>query len=1624
MFDITPANRLSTGPIEAHRAGPASAGEPSRTATPTPAPAMSPPTCADRVFIDAGVAHTRILAVDAGDAPLMDTMLSAGELRATLLAWRDAGMAAPTYVTGKLAALARETLGHGTVIAPAAVAWRAARNLLAAEADAAVRTLAIVELSASGYLVIGVDRSGALRDDLLVVNPRCGAGSGINLDRVLGKLALARGDVDAILADYAGEAGAKRRAQVTVRADRCGVFASSATVSDKNQGIPLAVALATTLKSEVLKACRKLPAGFDKVVLTGRVFHWRFARECAQDWLQAQGVERVAFDPDNTRLLDSLRAFVREAGPDGLARAQPRLLRTRPPETYPALAQLKAHYEASHRYLRLAETPLPERLQVQGRRLHLALDVGSTMAKAVLADAASGETLWLHAASNAGDTIDTVKRILRDLVAVAGGELPLAGIGITGSARYQVQQALENIYPELAGRVFVLVENYAHARGSIALAREHVARLQAAGVEVDAEFCILVDIGGEDTKISTIALGPAELYGNAMNLKCSAGTGSLMDTLAAMFGIGDVGAASAEAFAASSAQHINATCAVFLMENARKLQLQGAPRAEILAAANWAIVENMARSLWNQLELPPRTVVLLHGQTMRSEPLPVAVTHRLHSYLGAPVYALVPPWPGHRACFGLAGTLRQTAPSGSVQVCLARFLEARFDKRIIQCHGAACDDKAACCNRASLTCRDAEGRKLVKFTLGGCSAINELLAQKKNKAVAAEPVRDTYKEIWDFIDGRMPRSEDPQRIVIPRSFAVTEWAYLLARLIERLGLPVHVDTVREADLLAAQPLFNVDTCAPHMGAVGQFRRLAGEPHGVILAPQIDFVPTGGASLGRTCTVNQGGIGVAVNLARLDFVKASFHLFSLDLSKLEAEALRVQLQERLAPVFARYGIAPSADELRRELAGALDDHRSLRGEAADLAASMAEEALAAGTRIALVVGREYILNPGIYDSHVRRLLRDKRMVVLPSYVLDVELNPDYSHIYWRNPHTFVSLLDAVARRELHRKLKHAGLREVFHKIEQGPELLPVVQVSTFCCGPDSVVQPFIAETMRNRPFLLIQSDAVIKELAHLENRVNTYVKQLELGVQLQVNGGAPPPFEMRTLDALVGTGPIDRRRDLIYFPTMADNRVLSCVLRGAGYNCVDSYDDGDYDLAALVRTGRAAVGDAVCAPMAAVYGDLQRAARDFARRQQAGEAAGQRLLFFEYKGTGPCRQGQYADAHRLLFDRTGATASGTDDDACPALPARGTLQFLLGLETEGCDIGIEPWVLARAYQGAILHGVLQSLYFAGGERCRDLAEFERFEAEFIELKAQLYGALERFHGPGPLARGLLARFGESGVGRLLKYIAWRLNGSDLTGALERFATRWIATRPAPHTDVRIALTGEVYMRAAQAEDIFRRLLAQLGFGRFTLEYTPVWSYLEYLLDYEIDSQRERLALARARTDGGADAERRAAAERLAATTRLRRLLRRWVAQPLYRAAGLPLPLDAGAAAAMTRELLPTLRPAGELVTYVGEAIGALRHGADVVFNVAPSSCMVATMGEVLTPAIKAAAIPAAGRVQHLFSADGTVDDELLQLALLKALGPERYCGVQDSSAAPINRKVQSEPKVDMAARTLI
>lgn len=1558
-----------------------------------------------KIIIDAGVGKIRLRRYDHVNQCIKKYTVSTDDglqknifEESGLFVSRGEKNTVPVYITGKLSEAVRDTLNCGVMILPAAAFWSAARELIQ---DSEFHSLAIIDLSASGYQVIGVDRAGALKKDLLTVNPRCGAGSGINLDRVLQKLCIAHEQVDHLLNDYLGERNKKHREQVTIRADRCGVFSVSATVSDKNQGIPLESALAVTLKSEVLKVCKKVPSDFDAVYLTGGIFSWKYARDCATDHLEAAGVKHIRYDLEDSLIFKGMQALIEGVGADRF----PRLGLHSPPRTeageYPSFKALKRDYEARFLYCRAASGPtvsvLPQAFE--SVPVFIGLDVGSTMAKLIVADVETLTTRYIGSYNNHGDTIETLKHIFRDLQGHGMPRLCIKQIGITGSARYQVQRALTRIYPALKGRISVLVENYAHARGSIEEARQHILDLKKQGVdEVNQELFILIDIGGEDTKISTVSLTKGDLFDNVMNVKCSAGTGSLMDTLTALFGIGDIESACKQAFQAPRAWSINATCAVFLMENVRKLQIQGCSRTEILASANWAIVENMARTLWDQLELPANAVALLHGQTMRSDPLPLAVTHRLQEFTGTPVYCLAPSDPGHRACLGLIRSMAADEITGTEACELETFIARDFKKKIIQCRGAACGDSEARCNRVALSGYGADNKKF-NVALGGCSSVNERQANKKPKSKS-----NTYKQLWEFIDNKHPRSADPQRLVIPRSFAVSEWAYFFARVFAGLQVPVHVDNVEENDIITAQPYFNIDTCAPHIGAAGQYLRLAREPHGIILAPQIEFLPTQGVSLGRTCTLNQGGIAVAKNLAEVECPDAHFHLFTISLSDTDADEIAQQIYPQLQPVFGFYQLRPSLPEFRNIVGQALQDHFQLRREAANKATDLTETALAEGRQIAIVAGREYILNPGIYDSHVGQLLRDKNLAALPVYVLDITPDRDYKHIYWRNPHFIISLIAAAAQGKLHERLTHPRLKALFREIESAENPLPIVQVTTFRCGPDSVTSPLISEIVKKRPFLLIQSDAVIKELAHLENRVNTYVKQLSQGLHGELRRTDDAPFEIKVLDRFTSKEGLNKETDVLYLPTLGDNRCLTSIVRAAGFTCIDNYDDDRYDFVGIVKKGRKVVGDSVCAPLAAVYGDSLRAIEDFKQRRLARDASimnKRRLLIFNNTGNGPCRQGQYCQVHKLCAHQRFGDHEKTPQNP---LPGEAVFQFLITPESEGYDIGLPEWAKIRIFQGIVLNGVLHAVLLEGGTRCRDFAEYQQFTEEYRALKQACYQIQERVLKPDRMGERMAEICGAWPLtGFFVKYFAYRFHNRDLERALRRFSQKWIHGRNTLPKPLKIYVEGEAYMRAAQLEPIFQRLLSSLGFRRFVLQYSPLWSYIEYFATAKLAECNSEILEARAKLATTThDNTKRLRSEILAKKRQRFRFqimlagLRRLFAKPLYRAAGIPMPDAMSKVLDTAREVIPTLRPAGELAPYVGEALTKLRRDVDLFLNVAPEGCMVASMGEALTPKImQHTRAQSKGRIQNLFSQDGDVDEEQLVLALLKVMGPERF-----------------------------
>jgi activator of 2-hydroxyglutaryl-CoA dehydratase/predicted nucleotide-binding protein (sugar kinase/HSP70/actin superfamily) len=1472
------------------------------------------------------------------------------------------------FVSGKLAKIIVEKVGRGREISGAAAIWHEAKKLAKKNTEA----VGIIDLSASGYMIVAVNAQGELLEDALITNPRCGAGSGTNLARVLAKLDIKREAVDEVLLEYLGEAGETERKKVNVRADRCGVFSSSATISDKNQGIPLPFALATTLKSEVMKACRKMPIGLNRVYLAGGVFAWQFARECAADYFKENGA-KLEYIKNNDLLIRGMTGLIEELGLDNFRPlVEEKLSRGEKMLEYEPFLKIRKELESKDAYVRCLSEGVELPLDIRNLHLDIGLDIGSTMAKVAIAESGNGRLVYLASYDNHGDTIETVKEIFRNLDKAGLNGLMIQGIGITGSGRYQVQKVLREVYPEMADNISVLVENYAHARGSIRFAKERIALLKAKGITVNEDFFTLVDVGGEDTKISIVSIKDNDLYDNAMNIKCSAGTGSLMDTLRSMFGIADVRQAAEKAMQADKAYAINATCAVFLMENARKLQSAGYEQGEILASCYWAIVENMARTLWPQIDFPKNTIVLLHGQTMLSDPLPLATMERLKDYSGTDVFGIVPPYPGHRACLGLMEGMKKEKQIEK-RFELRAFIEQTFEKRIFICRGASCGDSQAACARSMLLYNDKEGKQRF-ISLGGCTSVNEMEA-KRESGSKNNNRQDLYQRLWKLIDAAQPKSEADDRLVIPRSFAVSEQSYLLAQFYSQLGLPVHVDSVRADDVILAQPRFDIDTCAPVIGASGQFIRLAGEKHGLIAVPQIDFLHTGGKSLGRTCTTNQGGVIIAYEEAREAHPEARFALFDLSFANMDDSALALHLKEKSGAIWERYGIYPSDEEAEQAIRVAKQKGDELRAQIALETAAAIDIARERNYPVLVAAGREYILNPGVYDSHVGRLFGDKGVVVIPAWALELELDEEFKDIYWRNPHLILSLVRAVKDKKLNKVIKHEELAKAIEKLESRPDFhFGLVIVSTFRCGPDSMILPMIQEVAKEMPFLVIQSDAAINELAHLENRANTYLNQLSLTKRAEGVAG----FHFETLDAFA-SGEIDREKDVLYFPTLEDNRFLPAVLRSAGYTCFDNFNESDYDLKQLVSLGRKYSGDTVCAPFAAVLADTFLALKDFVERKARGELSGRnRVLVFNNKGTGPCRQGQYFNAHRVFLEREIRTYAericAEKGVAAEAIDIR----YIVGLEENNYNIGLKDWTLLLAFESAILQGVLHNLYFKSAATLSTHDEFMEYRKDFSVLKKDLIDLIEH-SGSSGLWRGVSEE--RRGFVKLIALLVILGQQSyKLRSRLKKFRQKW-SRQEKP--GLRVYAEGEAYMRVAMAPATFEAIYDILGVANFSFSYSPLWLYFEYLLENKKINTDEK------EQDGRRKKRRQ--------TDMLVFLLRQFLAQPLYQAAGVKMPKKMSQVLEKARAVLPRLKPYGELAPYVGEGIEKLDEGYDLFLNIAPEGCMVASMGEMLSASIKRAASEAKpeARIQGVFSSDGELDVERLELAILKVLGPEAY-----------------------------
>ena len=211
----------------------------------------------------------------------------------------------------------------------------------------------------------------------------------------------------------------------------------------------------------------------------------------------------------------------------------------------------------------------------------LGIDGGSTSSKAVLIDS-SGRLLFSSYALSNGNPIEDTIKLLSQIKESSYYEMyNIIGLGVTGYAGDVLEGALK-------------------ADSNII---ETIAHLKSAQHYFGDDIDIICDIGGQDIKV--LFLQNNQLKNFRLSNQCSAGNGTLLQSMAKQFGV-DIEDYAKVAFSATKAPRFNYGCAVFLDTDRVNFQKEGFSKEELFAG----IAKVLPKNVWQYVVQAPNLSIL------------------------------------------------------------------------------------------------------------------------------------------------------------------------------------------------------------------------------------------------------------------------------------------------------------------------------------------------------------------------------------------------------------------------------------------------------------------------------------------------------------------------------------------------------------------------------------------------------------------------------------------------------------------------------------------------------------------------------------------------------------------------------------------------------------------------------------------------------------------------------------------------------------------------------------------------------------------------------------------------------------------------------------------------------
>ncbi|MFP4364109.1 MAG: acyl-CoA dehydratase activase [Spirochaetia bacterium] len=640
----------------------------------------------------------------------------------------------------------------------------------------------------------------------------------------------------------------------------------------------------------------------------------------------------------------------------------------------------------------------------ENTEVYLGIDIGSTSTKAVITST-DNRVLAGFYTRTAGKPVDAFQCIfeaIRDIETKKEVTFTFLGTSTTGSGRKFIAKIID--------ADLVLDEITAHAR---------------AAVELDPEVDTIIEIGGQDSKFTTLRNGM--VTGSTMNNVCAAGTGSFIEEQAKKLGCKLTDYADRTDGVKSPVS--SSRCTVFMERDLNHLLNEGYTVEEVLASALHAVRENYLQKVATEANIGSK--VFFQGATAKNRSLVASFEQKLNR----PILV-------SKFCH-LTGALGAALSLSDSKVRSEKFRGLSLYKETIPVTNEVCE---LCTNHCKITVAQVGGTKVAFGFLCGRDYDTK---QFKNKNTSGFDLVKAHKKAL-----HLPKTEKPNKegftIGLPYALYMVEDFPLWQRFFQELGIQVITSEHYKDPISDGKILTGAEFCAPMTALHGHVAYLAEKCDAVFLPVYLETKPEKEKKYRQMCYYTQFAPTIAADSKGGDTLISPMLKY-----RYTPMHVKIQLQESL-------NAAVPFDITFEQISQAFDTATEFSEVCQDKLETLFNENKNPDTDVNIVfLGRPYTvlapaMNKGIPDIFaslgIRCFFQD-----MVGYSQEEVKNvaPLVQKMTWHYGAQIIETAEAVAQME--------GCYPVF--------------ITSFECSPDSFVQHYFKGIMdaHNKPYLMLELD---------------------------------------------------------------------------------------------------------------------------------------------------------------------------------------------------------------------------------------------------------------------------------------------------------------------------------------------------------------------------------------------------------------------------------------------------------------------------------------------------------------------------------------------------------------------